>query len=122
MFLKIGPTQMRGHAKVLEVVELIVEPGDVATVVVAAVLRQIAVGEHVLLGVADDAAAGVVTAVVGGVTVVESVGNGEVEDLVLERMADGVADQDLVAGFEPAAAVSLDGDRRDVASPSRRRR
>ena len=59
--------------------------------VVALVARQVAVGEDVGLRVAGDAHAGEVAAVVGGLAVGEPVGDGEVEDLVHERVAHRVA-------------------------------
>ena len=63
-------------------------------------------GEHVGLGVVGDAGAGEVAAVVGRVAVVEAIGDGEVEDLVRERVAQCRAHQRLVTRLEAAATAA----------------
>ena len=93
LLVKIGPTQMAVTPRPSQVGQLAPQPREVAAVVVALLVRQVAVREHVLLGVAGHARAGEVAAVVAVVAVVEPVGNGEVEHLVDERVAHGLAHQ-----------------------------
>ena len=83
----------RRHAEVIEVRQLATQTLEVAAVVVALLRRQVTVGQDLLLSAVGTAGPRVVAAVVGGVAVVEAVGEREVEDLVDEGVANGLADE-----------------------------
>ncbi len=96
----------RGDAHVVEVVQLVDQPGEV-TAVVEALVRRVQPVHQATLSRVD--AGGVV----GGVTVGEPVGHHEVELLADARLPQARAGKGGVPGQRPAA-LALDGDGGDV--------